>query len=28
VLYRNFRGRDPQVEPLLVKRGLQTRGTD
>nr|MCU0255596.1 M3 family metallopeptidase [Vicinamibacterales bacterium] len=28
VLYRNFRGRDPRVEPLLVKRGLQTRGTD
>jgi len=21
-LYRNFRGRDPQIEPLLEKRGL------
>ena len=23
VLYRNFRGRDPQVEPLLIERGLK-----
>ena len=28
VLYRNFRGRDPNVEPLLVKRGLKKAGTN
>ncbi|MFL6227180.1 MAG: M3 family metallopeptidase, partial [Pyrinomonadaceae bacterium] len=25
-LYRAFRGRDPQVEPLLIERGLKQTG--
>jgi len=28
VLYRNFRGRDPSVEPLLEERGLKTEKSD
>ena len=27
VLYREFRGRDPSVEPLLIERGLKSSGT-
>jgi peptidyl-dipeptidase Dcp len=27
-LYRDFRGRDPSVEPLLEERGLKAASTD
>jgi peptidyl-dipeptidase Dcp len=27
-LYRDFRGRDPSVEPLLEERGLKTTASD
>jgi len=27
-LYEEFRGRAPEIEPLLVKRGLQESGTE
>jgi Zn-dependent oligopeptidase len=27
VLYKRFRGREPRIDPLLKKRGLESAGT-
>jgi hypothetical protein len=27
-MYREFRGRDADIEPLLIERGLKTAATD